>query len=157
VRRRVQALFAAAGAPEDALELRGFSPHAELLAQYADIDIALDPFPFCGGLTSCEALWMGVPVVTWPGDRFASRQSAGFLHSVGLDDLVAGSAEDYVAIAAALAADGSRREALRRSLRPRLAASPLGDAAQFTPGLEAAYRHMWRRWCAGQEPKAFDL
>jgi predicted O-linked N-acetylglucosamine transferase (SPINDLY family) len=71
--------------------------------------------------------------------------------------LVAETADDYVAIAAALATDGSRREALRRSLRPRLAASPLGDARQFTPGLEAAYRQMWRRWCAGDGPAGFDL
>jgi protein O-GlcNAc transferase len=157
VRRRIQALFAEAGAPEDALELRGFSPHARMLAEYGDIDIALDPLPFCGGLTSCEALWMGVPVVTWPGDRFASRQSFAFLRTLGLDDLAAASAEDYVAIAAALAGDLGRRGALRTQLRGRLAASPLGDAGRFTLDLEAAYRRMWRDGCVASPPAGFDL
>jgi predicted O-linked N-acetylglucosamine transferase (SPINDLY family) len=157
VRRRVGEMFAAAGVAEDALELRGVSPHHQTLAEYADIDIALDPFPFGGGLTSCEALWMGVPVVTWPGDRFASRQTLSFLTSVGLADLAAQSAEAYVAIAAALAADQDRRVELRRSLRARMTASAIGDGARFTPALEAAYRRMWRRWCAGAAPQAFDL
>jgi protein O-GlcNAc transferase len=155
VRRRVGEMFAAAGVPGEALELRGFSPHGDMLAEYADIDIALDPFPFCGGLTSCEALWMGVPVVTWPGGRFASRQTLGFLQSVDLDDLAACSAEDYVAIAAALAADVERRGEIRAVLRPRMAASPLCDAAVFTPSLEAAFRQMWRRWCAGEPAAGF--
>ncbi len=157
VRRRIAVLFAEAGLPEDRLELRGFSPHARMLAEYADIDVALDPMPFGGGLTSCEALWMGVPVVTWPGDRFAARQSFAFLKTLGLDDLAAVSAEDYVAIAAALAGDPERRAALRTQLRPRMAASPLGDARLFTPCLEAAYRRMWRRWCAGDAAQGFEI
>ena len=157
VRRRMCELFAAAGAPDGALELRGFSPHAQMLAEYGDIDVALDPFPFCGGLTSCEALWMGVPVVTLPGDRFASRQTLGFLRNVGLDDLAADSPEDYVAIAAALAADVARRRELRATLRSTMAASLLCDAAVFTPTLEAAYRTMWRRRCAGEAAAAFDV
>jgi predicted O-linked N-acetylglucosamine transferase (SPINDLY family) len=157
VRRRITALFAAAGVAEDALELRGFSPHHQTLAEYADIDIALDPFPFCGGLTSCEALWMGVPVVTWPKDSIASRQTLAFLETLGLGDLAAGSAEAYVAIAAALAADTNRRAQLRQTLRSRMTASPLCDAGAFTANLEAAYRQMWRRWCAGQPAEGFDL
>jgi len=157
VRRRIGQLFAAAGVRAQALELRGFSPHAQMLAQYDDIDIALDPFPFCGGLTSCEALWMGVPVVTLPQDRFASRQTLGFLRCVGLDDLAATSPKDYVSIAAALSADVSRREMLRAALRPRMAASALCDAKAFTTALERAYREMWRRWCAGAAPTHFDL
>jgi len=139
------------------LEFREFSPHANMLAQYADIDIALDPFPFCGGLTSCEALWMGVPVVTLPQDRFASRQTLGFLRTLGLEDLAASSSADYVAIAAALSADVVRRETLRDTLRPRMAASALCDAKAFTANIEAAYREMWRRWCAGLAPARIDV
>ncbi len=157
VRRRIGQLFAAAGVRAKALEFRGFSPHAEMLAEYGDIDIALDPFPFCGGLTSCEALWMGVPVVTLPQDRFASRQTLGFLRNLGLDDLAAASPEDYIAVAAALSADVVRRETLRAALRPRMAASALCDGKAFTTTLEASYREMWRRWCAGLAPAPFDV
>jgi predicted O-linked N-acetylglucosamine transferase (SPINDLY family) len=100
---------------------------------------------------------MGVPVVTLAGDRVSARQTLGFLREAGLDDLIAESKDDYVRIAAALAADAKRRADLRRTLRPRLAASPLTDAKAFTPGLEQAYRQMWRRWCEGQPPRAMDI
>jgi protein O-GlcNAc transferase len=145
-RRRLAASFEAAGVASERVELRGFSPHAEMLAEYGEIDVALDPFPFGGGLTSCEALWMGVPVVTLPGDRPASRQTIGFLDHVGLSDCIAYTPADYVARAAALAADLGRLTDLRRALRPRMAASPLCDGAVFTPTLEAAFQQMWERW-----------
>jgi protein O-GlcNAc transferase len=108
-------------------------------------------------MTSAEALWMGVPVVTLPGDRIASRQTLAFLSELGLTDLAASSADDYVRIAADLAGDPARRAELRKTLRPRMAASPLTDGAKFTPGLEAAYREMWRRWCADETPTALDI
>jgi protein O-GlcNAc transferase len=157
VRRRIEEAFAAEGVGPDRLELRERSGHAETLAQYGDIDVALDPFPFCGGATSLEALWMGVPVVTLAQDRVAARQTLGFLDQLGLDDLVAASADDYVRIAAGLAADPARRTELRQKLRPRMASSPLTDAEAFTPGLEQAYRAMWRRWCEGAAPEALDV
>ena len=157
VRKRVTEAFAAAGVGPDRLELREGSGHDAMLAEYADVDIALDPFPFCGGLTSSEALWMGVPVVTLPQDRVASRQTLAFLHGIGLDDLAANSEDDYVRIAAALAADPARRAELRQTLRPRMAAAPLTDGTTFTPGLEDAYRQMWRRWCAGETPAAINV
>jgi protein O-GlcNAc transferase len=156
-RRRAVAAFAAAGVDERRLELRGFSPHAQMLAQYGEIDIALDPFPFGGGLTSCEALWMGAPLVTLYGDRPASRQSAGFLHLLELDECVARTPAEYVAQACALAADPARLTAMRRALRPAMAASPLCDGARFTPTLEAAYRNMWTRFCTGKPPVGFDV
>ena len=156
-RRRLEGLFATVGIEAGRLDLRGPSPHAAMLDEYGGIDIALDPFPFCGGLTSCEALWMGVPVVTLPGERIASRQTLGFLEALGLGDLAATSGSDYVRIAAALADDPGRRAALRCALRPRMAASPLVDGRRFTPRLEAAYRGMWRRRCAGEEARGFDL
>lgn len=155
-RRRLAEAFAEAGVAPGRLELRGPSPHERMLAEYGDVDIALDPFPFCGGLTSCEALWMGAPVVTLPGQQPASRQTLGFLEQLGLGDLAARTPADYVRIAAALAADPDRRAHLRQGLRPRMAASPLCDGAQFTPALEAAFRQMWRRWCAGQPAETFD-
>lgn len=157
VRQRIAEAFAEHGVGPDRLELRERSGHADTLVQYGDIDIALDPFPFCGGATSLEALWMGVPIVTLAQDRVAARQTLGFLHEVGLDDLVARSEGHYVLIAAALAADAGRRAELRHGLRSRLAASPLTDAKAFTPGLEQAYRQMWRRWCAGQAPQAITI
>ncbi|HTI66053.1 MAG TPA: tetratricopeptide repeat protein [Caulobacteraceae bacterium] len=153
-RRRLEDAFAACGLAPDRLELRGASPHAQMLAEYGGVDIALDPFPFCGGLTSCEALWMGVPVVTLPGDRPASRQTLGFLDALGLGEFAAGSPADYVRVAAALAADPERRAQLRRSLRPRMAASSLCDGPLFASALESALRAMWRRWCAGEPPAA---
>src|SRR5262249_26465502 len=142
-RRRVTELFAAAGAGPGRLELRGHSPHPEMLDQYGDIDVALDPFPFSGGLTSCEALWMGVPVGPWPGERRVSRQTRGFLGAAGLGDLAASSPDDYVARARDLARDTPRLARLRAEIRPRLAASPLLDHAGFTRRLEDVYRNLW--------------
>jgi protein O-GlcNAc transferase len=156
-RRRLIEAFAAAGVSADRLELRGFSPHREMLAEYGDIDIALDPFPFGGGLTSCEALWMGVPVVTLPGDLPASRQTLGFLQQAGLEDLAAASPADYVAKAASLSRDPHRLTLLRHSLRPRLAASPMCDGPLFTGALESAFREMWRRFCFGRPAATFDV
>ncbi len=118
-----------------------------MLGEYGDVDIGLDPFPFCGGLTSCEALWMGIPIVTLPGTRPVSRQTLGFLNQVGLPELSAPSRERYVAIASELAGDLDRLAALRAGLRARMAASSLCDGPRFTRGLEAAYRTMWRTWC----------
>lgn len=135
--------FAARGITPERIELRGISPHADLLRQYADIDIALDPFPFTGGLTSCEALWMGVPVVTWPQDRVVSRQTLAFLSAIGLPELAARDAGDYVAIAAALAADQPRLARLRSGLRARMRASPLMDVAGFTRALETTLHQLY--------------
>lgn len=132
----VRDAFASRGVDPRRLELRGPSFHVDLLKQYADIDIALDPFPFTGGLTSCEALWMGVPVVTWPQERVVSRQTLSLLEAIGLPELAAQDADDYLRIASALAMDVPRLEALHRGLRARMAASSLCDVAGFTRGLE---------------------
>lgn len=141
--------LAAAGLPLDRVELRGASPHPELLAQYGDIDIALDVFPYNGGLTTLEALWMGRPVVTVEGGTLISRQSAAILRAAGLGELVARDPQALVALASDLAADRERLAALCAGLRARLAASPVCDALAFTRSLEGAYRAAWRAWCAG--------
>jgi predicted O-linked N-acetylglucosamine transferase (SPINDLY family) len=148
VQRRYRELFQQHGIDPTRIDLRGASPHREMLAEYGDMDIALDPFPFSGGLTSCEALWMGVPVVTLAGDLPVSRQTLGFLTQVGLSDLAATDPEQYLTIASELARDKARLQNLRLSLRHTMQASPLCDAKTFTRDLEAAYRAMWHAWCA---------
>jgi len=147
VRQRYLQLFAAHGIDADRLELRGETPHQQMLAEYGDVDIALDPFPYSGGLTSCEALWMGVPVVTLAGPRPVSRQTLGYLSLLNLQDLAAGSEDQYVQIAANLAHDLDRLADLRSGLRDTMAASPLCDGPRFARNLEQRYRAMWSDWC----------
>ncbi len=134
----VLAQYTAQGIDTSRIELRGPSFHAQVLEQYGDVDIALDPFPFSGGLTSCEALWMGVPVVTLPQSRVVSRQTAAFLSAIGLEDLIASSADDYRSIAAGLASYIEGLRLMRSTMRERMVASPLMDLAGFTRGLEDA-------------------
>lgn len=155
--QRILDAFANEGISADRIEMRGATVFEQMLSEYNDIDIALDPFPFGGGTTSCEALWMGVPVVTLPGERLSSRQTLGFLHLMGFEDLAAKSAEDYVAIAVSLASDPVRLHDLRRRLRPAFEASPICDGPGFTAMLERAYRQMWRRHVAGEKPEAFSV
>jgi predicted O-linked N-acetylglucosamine transferase (SPINDLY family) len=127
--------------------------HVEAVAMrhlevYADIDIVLDVFPWSGHTTACEALWMGVPVITLRGNRAATRMTASVLTHLGLQEWVAEDPDDYRRIATNLAADTACLTELRRTLRGRLRASRLCDGAAFTRGLEATYRTLWRRWCA---------
>lgn len=140
---RVRASFAAHGVAEDRIELRPQSSHDELLAAYADIDIALDPFPFSGGYTSLEALWMGVPLVTLPLSRPVSRQTLSFLANISLAGLAARDPDHYVELARRLAASTGLLQELRGLLRERMRASPLCDAAGFTRHLEHAYVQAW--------------
>lgn len=133
---RVMAVFARHGIAPERIELRGHSPHPEMLRQYGEIDIALDPFPFSGGMTSCEALWMGVPVVTWPQSRVVSRQTFAFLSQIGLPQLAAKDAQDYVRIAVDLANDLPGLQNLQRHLRGRMRQSSLCDVIGFTQTLE---------------------
>ena len=145
-RARFGELCARHGIAPARLELRGFVPIEHAPASYAAIDIALDPFPFCGGMTSLEALWLGVPVITLAGETIASRQSASMLMNLGMPELIAGNPVQYVNNAADLARDLPRLAALRAGLRQRFAASPLMDYAGFARELEAAYRGMWLSW-----------
>jgi len=143
---QVQQEFAALGIEGDRLELRAASFHRDMLLQYNDVDIALDPFPFSGGHTSCEALWMGLPVVTLPGERPVSRQTLGFVaslnHARWLQEWVASDLDDYVRKAVALAGDAGGLTAVRQSLRGTLRASPLMDATAFARGWTQAVREL---------------
>lgn len=139
----IRSAFSQRGIELNRIELRPASFHADVLKQYADIDIALDPFPFTGGLTSCEALWMGVPVVTWPQSRVASRQTFALLNTIGLTELAAQDANDYVCIAQSLAADRDRLANLRNTLRSRMQASPLMDVIGFTRQLEDTLHQLY--------------
>ncbi len=148
VRADVAQRFAANGVPADRLVLNaqqeGLNEH---LASYREVDIALDTFPYNGATTTCEALWMGVPVVSLRGATHASRMGDSILGAAGMGDCVTRSDEEFVAKCVALAGDLAALASLRSDLRQRLRASPLMDAAGFTRNLEALYREMWRDWC----------
>lgn len=148
VRARIEAAFERHGVDPERVETRGETEDLLVhLENYARIDIALDTFPFTGSTTTFEALWMGVPVVTLPGPNMVSRWSASMLHALKLDRLIARTPEEYVAIAAQLAADPAYLRELRSTLRPRLAASPLCDGRLRARQLERLFRATWRRWC----------
>ena len=141
--------FARHGIDPGRVEVAGRRPRAEYFALHHRVDIGLDPFPFNGDNTICDALWMGVPSVALVGDRFAARRGLSHLSAVNLGDLAAASVEEYVGTAVRLAADLPALADLRAGLRDRVGDSPLGDAPAYVADLEAAYRAMWRAWCAG--------
>jgi protein O-GlcNAc transferase len=145
---RILADFGVWGIAPERLELRGPSDHRTFIREYNDIDIVLDPFPYSGGLTTCEALWMGVPTVTIPGEIFASRHSVSHLSNAGLADWVAPDVATYVELAVAKASDIKALAALRARLRAQVKASPLCDAPRFGRSLGAALRLTWQDWCA---------
>ena len=120
------------------------------LGPYAQMDIALDPIPYNGTTTTCEALWMGVPVVTMHGDRHRSRVGESLLTHLGAPELIAHDTADYVRIARDLATDPERLKAYRGGLRKQMERSPLRDEAGFARNMEAAYRNAWRAWCAAE-------
>jgi protein O-GlcNAc transferase len=147
VRREVRDRFAAGGI--EAARLDVLEPMADVndhLAAYHRVDIALDTFPYHGTTTSCEALWMGVPVVTLAGDRHASRVGVSLLSTVGMEDLIARDAQQFVQIAADLARDRTRLQHLRATLRLRMQQSALMDARSLAHAIEDAYRAAWRSY-----------
>jgi predicted O-linked N-acetylglucosamine transferase (SPINDLY family) len=150
-RGHFQALFEQHGVAPERVEMIGRVPsstaHLEL---YNRIDIGLDPFPYNGTTTTCEALWMGVPVIVLAGKTHAGRVGVSLLSNVGLPELIADTPEAYVERAVSLARDLDRLETLRRSLRRKMEQAPLTDATGFTRQLETAYREMWKRWCRDQ-------
>jgi len=123
---------------------------ADYFRSFNDVDVALDTTPYSGGTTTCDALWMGVPVITVPGTRSISRSTASILATLGLSDWIAASPEDYVRLAVRCAEDRETVAGLRRTLRGRMRTSPLMDEPQFARDVEDAYRRMWRAWCGSE-------
>jgi predicted O-linked N-acetylglucosamine transferase (SPINDLY family) len=149
VRRYFEETFESRGIAKERLLLRPSSANIyKHINIYQEVDIALDSFPYNGTTTTCEALWMGVPVVAVCGDRHAARVGASILTEVGLQELIAHSLQEYVEVAVAIARDDGRREFLRHNLRKMINNSLLGNGAAFTKNLEDAYRTVWRSWCA---------
>ena len=141
--------FMAHGIDTDRLTLVGWMEgRSGVFDLYNQIDVALDPFPYNGTITTCDALWMGAPLVALQGNRHAARVGASLLTAIGLPDLIAGTYDEYVAIAAGLARDLGRLMELRIGMRARLLTSRLCDEASFVGTLESTYRDLWRRWCA---------
>lgn len=147
-RQQTADLFQRLGIDPWRVRFVGGVPLSEYLNLYGQIDIALDPFPYGGGITTCHALWMGVPVISLRGDTAVGRAGLSLLSNIGLPDLVAHTSGEYVQLAAALANDLPRLAHLRSTLRERMKSSPLMDAPRFARNIEAAYRTMWRCWCA---------
>jgi protein O-GlcNAc transferase len=153
-RQATQDRFMAHGVEASRLLIQGPVPRAKYLQAYHQVDIGLDPFPYTGGTTTTEALWMGVPVLTLTGNTFLSRQGVGLLINAGLPEWIASDAEDYVRRAVTHAGDLQRLSTLRAGLRPQVLASPLFDAARFARHFETALRGVWRDWCTQVKPTA---
>jgi predicted O-linked N-acetylglucosamine transferase (SPINDLY family) len=150
VQRRLCARFSSHGVDPTRLILEGPASSFEFLATYGRIDIALDPIPYSGGLTTMEALWMGVPVLTLPGRRFTSRHSAAHLTAIGLENWIARDEADYIARAYEFSRDRSGLSRLRSGLRDRMAQSALCDGASMARQVEAIYQDLWADLLAGQ-------
>ncbi len=148
IQKQVTGRFAAYQIPPERLLLRPNAPMNEYLSTYNEIDVVLDTFPRTGGTTTAEALWMGVPVVTLAGKRYAERISASELTAVGLERFIADNRGDYVRIAVALARDSALRIELREQLRPQMARSPLCDGESLAREIESAYRSIWKKYCS---------
>jgi len=123
-------------------------PLEEYLRSLRSVDLALDPMPYSGGTTTCDTLWMGTPVLTLPGSRPVSRSASSILGTLGLQEWIATSPEDYVAKAVRAAGDAAWFTGARRALRERMRGSPLMDEAGFARAMEALLREMWRSYCA---------
>ncbi len=144
----VRQRFEKFGVSPERIEFLGWiSSNMQHLELYHRIDIALDPFPFNGGITSFDALWMGVPIITLAGNSFASRMGVRLLEEIGLSDLISLSKPEYVRLATQLAREPERLRSLRSALRGLLQHSPLMNGAQTTQKIEAALRLAWKTWC----------
>ena len=135
--------FSEVGIKRDRVIFVGLLPLADYFSQYHRIDIALDPFPYCGGTTTCDALWMGVPTITLHGRTSVGRGGVSILSNVGLTEWIAKTPEDYVSIAEKMANDLPKLADLRSNLRDRMSKSPLMNAPRFAADMESAYRGIW--------------
>lgn len=157
LKEKVVATLTSHGIEPYRVRIEGSSAHQELLASYNDVDIALDPWPYSGGLTTCEAMAMGVPVVTLPGPTFAGRHSASHLVNAGLQELVATDWQNYIDIAVGLTHDLNSLTIIRENLRSILLASPVCDGQRFGKNFADAMRAVWQRYCEGKAPEAVTL
>jgi protein O-GlcNAc transferase len=147
-RGRVTDIFEKENISPDRIEFMSFEPSVkDHLNLYNRIDIALDTFPYHGTTTTCEALWMGVPVITLAGNSHVSRVGVSLLSNVGLSELIASTAEEYITKAVNLAKDQDKLKTLRQQLRQMMRNSPLTDQERFTAQLEQTYRQIWKKWC----------
>lgn len=140
--------FAREGIAKERIILEGHSERNEYLATYHRVDIALDPFPFTGGTTTVEALWMGVPVMTMAGHSLLSRQGVGLMTNADLGEWIAATPDEYVACVVKQASDQVALAKLRLSLRDQVYASPIFNTARFAEHLASAFEKMWQKWCA---------
>mgnify|MGYP006274167657 CR=1 FL=1 len=152
VRKNFMQMFTDAGADPERIVMETESPHGELLASYHRMDIALDPWPYSGGLSTIEALYMGVPVLTYPGPTFAGRHAASHVKNAGLDEWVADSFEDYVDKAVAWGQNIDALASLRQILREQCRNSLLGNHVQFAANLDHLFRIMFGQWEKGAAP-----
>lgn len=152
VSSKLRAEFDKRGIAEDRLMLQGSTSLGDYFLKHSEIDVILDSYPFNGHTTSCHALWMGVPVISMAGDRYASRMGLALNHYLGLPELVATEVEGFARIAAGLALDTDRLVELRRTLRDRMRASPIMDEPRFVAAFEGVLRDAWTRWCRDREP-----
>ncbi|WP_322027020.1 tetratricopeptide repeat protein [Burkholderia sp. BCC1977] len=151
MRDATAARFARHGIDAARLEFEGATPRADYFTAYRRIDVALSPFPYPGGTTTAEALWMGVPVLGMKGSRFVTHICESLLHAAGMGDWIADGEDAYVAKAVAAVLDRDRLAALRAALRAQLLASPLCDARRFAVHLEAAFLGMWQRYTNSEQ------
>lgn len=150
VRTHYMRQFERLGIARDRIEIGGRLAFTNHLRQYDRVDIGLDTFPFNGHTTTCDALWMGVPMISLTGDSFASRLGLCLLKSVGLEFFATASEEEYVAKATALARNPDSLAKIRASMRDRIQSSDLYNSKRLAESVESAYRQMWSRWCASQ-------
>jgi predicted O-linked N-acetylglucosamine transferase (SPINDLY family) len=144
----VYRILKSGGVPCHRVELIGETEQSKLLDAYAErVDLALDPFPYSAGVTTLEAMWMGVPTVTIIGNTFAGRHSATHLTAAGLGDFCTNSIDAYIDLAVNWADRPEELASLRRGLREKVAASPLNDAIRFGKNLDLALRRLWQDWC----------
>ena len=153
-RERLREAFARHGIAADRLHLKGRLAHAEFLAAHAEVDLALDTFPYHGTTTTAHTLWMGIPLVTRVGATHVSRVGLSMLHNVGLGDLAAADDDEFVACAARLARDVPRLVALRKGLRERVERSALMDGPRFARHLDSAYVSIWEAFLSGPPPRS---
>jgi predicted O-linked N-acetylglucosamine transferase (SPINDLY family) len=149
VRREMEAWLQCMGLPLDRVILEPRTPENQFVLNNR-VDIALDPFPFNGGTTTMDALWMGVPVVTLAGEYFTSRMGVTIMTNAGLPELIASTEDEYAEIAVRLATDRALLNDMRRDLRKRVIASRMMDHSRFARDIEDAFRGMWRIWCERQ-------